>query len=384
MIQDFEKTPHFIYLNSGTMALTPMTVRQAMDRYEHEFELNPADGLFSAWEKCWQVQKDLARFIKADPSDLYLRSNVTYVMNDLIMALNLPRGSEILISDIEYGAIVNICKYKAQLDGLEVKTFSTPKDIRNLTEDQLVDCVMKGITAKTKAVMISHVATGSGLVFPMEKIAQELKQKNIFSIIDGAHGAGFYNLDFSKTAVDFYGSNLHKWLMGPKGTGFGWVSKSLREHLTPKFAGWTSFELAPHYQHFGDNFTARWMICSTQDFAPIYAISDVIKYWEAKGPEKIRARQTELRDLCEKTVKTRTGWTCLSTENPKLKGPMSAFSLPEPLRKRQFDLMWHLKREKSLQVSMTMIQGEWCLRLAPHVYNTEQEIEQAAQILSGL
>jgi isopenicillin-N epimerase len=383
-VPDFEKIPHFIYLNSGTMALSPLAVRQAMHRYEHEFELNPADGLFSAWEKCWKVQKDLAHFLHADPADLYLRNNVTYAMNDVIMALNLPRGSEILISDLEYGAIINICRHKAQLDGLELKTFSTPKNSRDLSEAQLIDSVMKAVTAKTKAVMISHVTTGSGLVFPIEKIARELKQKKIFSLIDGAHGAGFYDLDFSKTAVDFYGSNLHKWFMGPKGTGFGWVAKSLREHLTPRFAGWTSFELAPHHQHFGDRFTARWMICSTHDFAPIYAISDVVKYWDDKGPAVIRRRQSELRDLCENVVKTRTGWSPISTEDPALKGPMVAFALPEKLRAQQFDLMWFLKKEKSLQVSMTVIHGEWCLRLAPHIYNTEQEIEQAAQILSAL
>jgi len=381
---DFEKTPHFIYLNSGSMALTPLSVRQASDRYKHQFELNPSEGLFSAWGKCWKAQQDLARFMKADPADLYLRTNVTYVMNDFIMALNLPKGSEMLISDIEYGAIINICRYKAELEGLTLKTFSTPKDPRDLSEDQLIDSVMKALTAKTKMVMISHVATGSGLLFPMEKLARQLKDKNIFCVVDGAHGAGFYDLDFSNTAIDFYGSNLHKWLMGPKGTGFGWISKKMREHLTPKFAGWTSYELASHYQKFGDKFTARWMICSTHDFSPFYAISDVVKYWEEKGPEKIRARQAELRDFCEKTVQLRTGWQSVSTANPVLKGPMVAFALPEKLRQQQFDLMWYLKNEKALQVSMTVLHGDWCMRLAPHVYNTEQEIEHAAQILSAL
>jgi isopenicillin-N epimerase len=110
LVQDFEKTPHFIYLNSGSMALSPLSVRQAIDRHKHQFELNPSAGLFSAWEKCWKAQQDLARFVKADPADLYLRTNVTYVMNDFIMALNLPKGSEILISDVEYGAIINMCR----------------------------------------------------------------------------------------------------------------------------------------------------------------------------------------------------------------------------------------------------------------------------------
>jgi isopenicillin-N epimerase len=383
-LDDFEKIPHFIYLNSGSMALTPLSVRQAADRYRHQFELNPSEGLFSAWEKCWKVQKDLAQFLHADPADLYLRTNVTYAMNDFIMALRLPKNSEILISDVEYGAIINICRYKAELDGLTLKTFSTPKNPHDLSEEQLADLVMKAVTTRTKMVMISHVATGSGLLFPMEKIARQLKEKNIFCVVDGAHGAGFQDLDFSSTAIDFYGSNLHKWLMGPKGTGFGWIAKSMREHLSPQFAGWTSYDIAPHHRHFGDSFTARWMICSTHDFSSFYAVSDVLQYWRTKNPAKIRARQIELRDFCERTVHTRTGWQSLSADNPALKGPMIAFALPERLRQRQFDLMWFLKNEKSLQVSMTFLQGDWCLRLAPHIYNTEEEIEKAAQILSAI
>lgn len=387
--QDFPYPQNFIYMNSGTMALTPKSVLHLAEEEKQIFENNPALGLFGAWEKAWTVQKRLAHYFNADPKDLFLRTNVTYVMNDFLLALDLPKGSEILISDIEYGAIVNICKFKAHSDGLEFRIFPTPKDstvIRNMTAQDWVKWIEKSLSPKTSLVMLSHVTTGSGFQFPIEEIAPLLRQKNIIFAVDGAHGAGSIPLDFTKTSVDFYGTNLHKWMMGPKGTGFGWISKRLREKLKPRFAGWTSYEALPHFSVFGegDHFTARWMICSTHDFSPLYAINGMIDYWEKNSFEKITSRQMQLRHLAQDLTVQKTGWISLSDFQSQLSGPLVAFQLPEKLSQKGFELMWHLTREKFLQVSMTVIQGNWCLRLAPHIYNTEEEIEKTAEILADL
>ncbi len=361
------------------MAFSPRAVLEAQQGYKKIIEENPALALFSAWPQMWTAQKRLAEFLNARPQDLFLRPNVTVAMNDFIMALELPPNSEIIISDIEYGAIINICRYKAEKEGHTLKIVGGGESfLANLKQ---------AVGPKTKLVMVSHVTTGSGFVFPIEEIAAFCRQKNIFFAVDGAHGAGSMPLDFSKTEVDFYGSNLHKWMMGPKGTGFGWVSPKMRPHLKPQFAGWTTYDVQPHFQAFGggDEWTVRWMICSTVQFADYYAISDTIQFWQTLGAAQIQKRQRELRDFCASEVTRKTGWVCLSDQvAPAFRGPMVAFALPAALANRGFELIFLLKEKHQLLVSMTMIHNTWCLRLAPHIYNTEAEITQAAGVLASL
>lgn len=386
----FRYPTHLIYLNTGSMALSPTVVLEAVQREKELYELNPTAALMGAWPRMWETQKNLARFFKADPRHLFLRANVTLVMNDFLMALRLPARSEILISDLEYGAIAQICQHKAKLEGHSLRSFSLHEQDQNpsaITEAQLLERLESALTPKTKLVMLSHVMTGSGLRLPVEKMAALLRSKNIFFAVDGAHGAGSCDLDFSQTQMDFYGTNLHKWLMGPKGTGFGYVAPQIREHLEPKFAGWTTMELPPHFAVFGegDAWTARWMICSTHNFSDYYGVSTALQFWQEHRPETLHRRREQLTHFAMNTISELTGWTCLSNfAEENLRGPLAAFRLPDRLREKGFALLFELQKEKGLVISMTQIQGAWCLRVSPHVYNSEEEIRQAGHLLAEI
>ncbi len=376
------------YLNSGSMSLSPTSVINKIQNLRNEYEQNPTNGLFLAWPRMWQVQKDLAQFFKSPAQNLFMRTNVTYVMNDFLMALQLPAGSEILTSDLEYGAIVKICEYKAKIQNHSFRMFSfydkgTPAD--QVSEDTLLERLERSLSPKTKLVMLSHVMTGCGLRIPIEKIAKLLRQKNIFFAVDGAHGPGSNDLSFENTAVDFYGSNLHKWIMGPKGTGFGYLAPHMREHLQPQFAGWTTGEPPDHLKIFGegDQWTSRWMINSTHQFADFYAVSDALNFWQETGREQIFKRQQHLGQYAAHKIEEKTGWKCLSLFKPEIRGPLMAFALPEKITNLGFPFLFHLQKEHRLVVSMVVLQGSWCLRVSPNVYNTENEIDQAAKILAS-
>src|SRR5687767_4317170 len=113
MREEFDLDPKVIYLNSGTHSIVPKKVLEAVQRYQKEYEKNPTHSLFKAWGELWEVQKELARYFNADPKDIFLRPNITAVLNAFVLGLPLEKKSEILISDLEYGAITNLCRFRA-------------------------------------------------------------------------------------------------------------------------------------------------------------------------------------------------------------------------------------------------------------------------------
>lgn len=381
--ESFELKPGIIYLNSGTHSICPRSVLEAVTRYQREYELNPTEALLTAWARIWEVQKSLARFLNANPNDLFLRTNVTEVMNAFILGAQLTRGSEILLSDLEYGACANICRFRAERDGLTVRTFHVPLTANS---EELVRLVRSELRTNTSLLMLSHVATGTGLTFPIVEIAGACRSQNILFAVDGAHAPGALALDFSQLGdVDFYGGNLHKWMMGPKGTSFGWVASRNQETIQPLGAGWPTYECPDFFEGFSQSlrFTQRMAMLGCRDFAAFFAIADMLAFWHKNGAATIRARMTQLLDIAEAEL-SQLKWKSQSPPRGALRGPMLTYELPEPFQKYGSALLQKIYRDHKLQISVPCVQTRWTVRVSPHIYNTENEIIQAARLLANL
>jgi isopenicillin-N epimerase len=389
----FDLDPTLIYLNAGTHSLCPRRVIDTWVRHTREYELNPTQRLVETYTAMWEVQKRLGAFLNAQPEDLLLRPNVTSAMNALILGVELgsnAAGGEILVSDSEYGATANICRLRAERDGLKLRSFHLPgkaAELAGASEESLAELVLRELKPETKLVMLSHVITGSGLRLPIEKIARETRKRGILLAIDGAHATGALDLDFSRlTDVDLYAGNLHKWVMGPKGTGYGWVHPSIQPRMRPIEAGWMTFEVNPHHAKFapGHAFAQRFYNSACYDFSPFLALTETFAVWRDWGPDVIRARLAELWAFTYREMKTKTGWECLTPEDARLRGPLLSYELPEKLKAEGYELMHRTFREHRIQIVSSYFQNRWMMRISPHVHNSEEEIARAVGILAGL
>src|SRR5688500_10093419 len=115
MRHEFDLDPDLIYLNSGTHSIVPRRVLDAVQRHQRHFERNPTANLFGVAERLWATQKGLAGFLGVRAEDLFLRANITEPIAEFILGVPLAEG-EILTSDLEYGAIANICRFRAEQD----------------------------------------------------------------------------------------------------------------------------------------------------------------------------------------------------------------------------------------------------------------------------
>ena len=76
-------------------------------------------------------------------------------------------------------------------------------------------------------VVLDSISSCSGILWPMEKIAKQLKELGVIILVDGAHSPGQVKVDLHKieqAGVDFFSANLHKWCFTPKSCAVLWVA----------------------------------------------------------------------------------------------------------------------------------------------------------------
>lgn len=373
------KDSSFVNLNNGTLGLCPDSVIAQQKSELDAFEKNTTWSLTHAWPRILKIQARLAEYLNGHSDDFFLRPNVTLAMNEIIMGMALPASSEILTTSLEYGAIVNILKYKAQREHLSLQVLAMDFAMQNPSDQDWVEAFEKALTPKTKLVVISHVYTSNGLMAPIEKLGQMLRTKNIFMVVDGAHAPGLIDLSFKDLShVDFYGGNLHKWTMGPKGTAFGWVHPKWHSITSPLYGSWTTDEYTAKGYGNISPFTAKMLWSHSQSFASYYGLEACFDFWDQQDKHVIFAEIKKRMNYLESGLAKKGLHPVISIKDQAgfLAYPLTAFKA----LKIEENIIVSLSG--NVQVGLPKVPGTPLLRFTPHIHNTQSELDLAIDILN--
>jgi selenocysteine lyase/cysteine desulfurase len=247
--RSFPLSHDWTYLNNGTIGPSPFPVIEATRAGMMETDL---DGTYGGYEAS---AERLAAFVGADTDEIALTHNVTEGINIACWGLPLKRGDEVILTTHEHVGNAFPWLNRQKLHGIVLKTY-TPA----ATADETLSRIAALITKKTRAVATPHIPCTQGQVLPIKEICRLAKEKGIYSVIDGAHGPGMLPLDLHDIGCDTYASCCHKWMLGPKGTGFLYVRKDFQQILQPYFVG-------------GGGDTGVWNMASTPIKSTEYAAS---------------------------------------------------------------------------------------------------------------
>jgi selenocysteine lyase/cysteine desulfurase len=109
-----------------------------------------------------------------------------------------------------------------------------------------VDIVQQLLAAcdeRTRLVAVSWVSYSSGRRIDLDRLGRALRAQGVLLFVDAIQGLGVFPLDVSRTAVDFFAADGHKWMLGPEGAGLFYVRRELIDQLRPIGVGWHS---VPH------------------------------------------------------------------------------------------------------------------------------------------
>lgn len=224
--------PAVVFLNHGSFGACPMPVLAAQQEWRDRLERQPLQFLGNDLERLLDDAKlELATFVNCSAADLAFVANATSGVNTVLRSLKFEPGDELLTTSQEYNACRNALNYVAEREGVEVVVASIPFPIRSGA--QVLEALLKKVSSQTRLVLLDHVTSQTGLIFPIAEVVQELTQQGIETLIDGAHAVGMLPLNLVELGATYYTGNCHKWLCAPKGSAFLYVQPDRQMAIRP-------------------------------------------------------------------------------------------------------------------------------------------------------
>ncbi|MEA2414158.1 MAG: isopenicillin-N epimerase [Thermoanaerobaculia bacterium] len=224
--------PTITFLNHGSFGAAPKAVLAKQNELRTQLEREPVRFMVRELEPLLdEARAVLAEFVGADPAAIAFVPNATAGVNAVLRSLDLDRHDELLVTTHEYNASRNALEYVAGIAGAKVVAVDVPFPLRS--SDEIVERVLAVVTERTRLLLIDHVTSQTGLIFPIAKIIEELNRRGIDTLVDGAHAPGMFPLNLDTLGAACYTGNLHKWVCAPKGAAFLYVRENRRLGIRP-------------------------------------------------------------------------------------------------------------------------------------------------------
>lgn len=228
----FPVTKKSLYLNHAAVSPYSRRVEKAMKGFISARTFNDNVDLYPMIVDAVEgVRKNVATLIGAHPDSIAIVKNTSEGLNILAQSLPWKKGDRIILFEREFPAnvypFINLERLGVQID------FIPERQNRFFIED-----VEKAITPGTRLLSVSHVEFLSGFRHDLAALGGLLREKGVIFCVDAIQSAGNTPIDVEPMKIDFMSAGGQKWLMGPKGTGFIYISPALLPRLEPVFAGW--------------------------------------------------------------------------------------------------------------------------------------------------
>lgn len=179
------------------------------------------------------AREHVANLLNADPREIIWTSGATESNNLAIQGIAhfyQKRGKHIITMKTEHKAVLDVCHF-LEKKGFNVSYLTPQTDgLINLTE------LKEALRVDTLLVSIMMVNNETGIIQPIEKIAEIVKENGSFLHVDAAQAVGKVDIDLKKLPIDLLSLSAHK-IYGPKGVGALFVKHRPAVRLEPILYG---------------------------------------------------------------------------------------------------------------------------------------------------
>jgi len=326
----------------------------------------------------------VAKVLGTQPRNIAVVENSTVAFFQALSAFDFKPGDVIVTTRNDY--ISNQLAYLslARRHGVEVRRAADlpgggadPQSVKELLRD-----------SRVRLLAVTWVPTNSGLMQPVEALGEVAEAAGVPYLVDGCQAVGQISVDVTKLRCDFFSGTARKFLRGPRGIGFLYVSdQALKRGDFPLYidmrgADWVSadsFAPASDARRF-----ENWEFA----YSLVLGLGEAARYALEVGVERGGARARELAATLRRKLSEVGGIRVLDRGSE-----LAAIVTIEVARWDATELS-NLLRERGINssaslrayavIDMDEKRAASALRLSPHYYNTDEEIERVVEELRGV
>lgn len=367
---EFAVTERYVYLNHAATGVLPRSSVSAIEEFVRRHSAGGVMGTGTYEARMPEFRERIARFIGAKGGEIAVLRNTGDGANVVALGLDWREGDEVLLCDNEFPA--NAIPWIA-LRRLGVNVRVLPTQNQRLTTDVL----RREISRRTRVVAVSWVTYSDGYRHDLPALAEVAHESGALLCVDAMQALGAFGIDVAASDIDVLYCGAAKWMLGLQGVSFCYVRESLIDRLELGAPGWRSMQNMWDFPHFDQPYAvdASRFEGGTPNFLGALSVASSIDLIERSGgTAAIAPHVVALTDtLCEGLH--RLGASVASLRGPAISSGIVTFAVPG---------CDSVELGKALQERASIITTYRAsgVRVAPHGYNSTEEIERLLEAVA--
>lgn len=355
-------------MNHAAVAPISRRVRDTMVGLLDEVQQFGAEHWQRWVETYGAVRRSLAQLINAEPGEIAFAKNTSEGISSFANGLDWRPGDEVVSIEGEFPA--NFYPWKA-LEKRGVVLRLVPEEQGRVTQESL----LSELTSRTRVVTVSFVQYLSGFRLDLEKLGQACAAHGCLLFVDAIQGLGAFPVDVRSANIAGLAADSHKWMLGPEGSALLFVNRQVMEKITPSEVGWTTVR---HWSDFSSRDLswrddARRYECGTLNTVGVYGLGAAVNLLFEIGVANIAERVLDLTDRLRGGLLAR-GHSVFGPRTREEASGIVSFAPRQGGAERLLE--WFLTHRVQVAARCGM------LRISPHFYNTEEEIDRVLELAS--
>ena len=388
----FNYDKQYIHLATSQFLVShPKHIDEAIAYYRKKLDANPVLFTQENEDKRLELTREIAaKYLSVEEvNNIALTGNTTTGLGMVYTGLNIKPGEEILTTEHDHYSHHESIRQATLRSGGNYKKVKLFDDLTNISEEQIVNSIVNGISERTAIIGITWVHSSTGLKLPVAKIAEAVKKVNdtrddeekILLLVDGVHGFGIETETFPDLGCDIFIAGCHKWLYGPRGTGLVAATTEAWQEVTPVIPSFTDvMELVIEGKSRPPKMDGKQMTPGGfQSFENRWALYDAFEFALSIGKENIKQRVHSLARMCKEGLASMSHVKLHTPMDDELSSGIVSFEVDGYTTEEAVD---YLVKKKLIVTSSPYHVSH--VRMTPGIINTEEEINEALNMVDGM
>jgi len=363
-----------IHLLSHSLGPVPRAARDSMLAYCDAWEHHTSEDAWATswWELSRRVGDRFARILGGAAGSVQIEPNASIALAAVASCFDFHSGrrTKVVTTALDFPSMEYIWDAQRQM-GARVEVVKSQDGITVPLE-----AILDAIDEETCLVALAHTSYRSSYRIDARPIIERAHERGALVLLDVYQSAGVVPLQAADWEVDFLIGGTIKWLCGGPSCGYLYVRPELQKDLRPRLTGWVAhdapFEFAAAPMRYARS--VRRFAQGTPSIPALYSAMPGLDIIESVGIENVAAESERRTQLMIDFARER-GWTV---------------NTPPELDRRGGSVMIGVENAKAVseQLAERRVFVDWRpgagLRISPHFFNTDEEVQEALRILADL